>query len=169
MVITASWTRLGVYSASISGLCVAGFTVVHLVDTSYQGSAANPPARQAYAFFRQPCFERLPTSTVRGRMAVSFRPAPPLVSVCHSVAQKSRDLEVGCSKVADSKGRGRTTSTSGHYCGVCHLPIGHPVCPNTPVSDLIYLQCRTWPSILINTAVSLLNVHTSEVEMYPVR
>lgn len=93
-------------------------------------------------------------------------PTPVFLSVALWL-RESMHLKVDCAEVADSEGRGRTTSTFGHYCDVCHCPIGHSVCPNTPVSSLIYLQCRKRPSILVSTAVFLSNVHTSEVKIVP--
>lgn len=121
MITTASLTRLGVGSTSVSGLLCCGTHCCAVGKIQPPKVFADPAARQTYAFSSQPCFECLPHLHFGlGLLEVLGQPSP-WFSSCLSLAQISRGLEVGCTVVADSKGRSRTTSTFDQYCGVSHF------------------------------------------------
>lgn len=122
MITTASLTRLGVGSTSVSGLLCCGIHCRAVGKIQPPKVCVDPAARQTYVLSSQPCFECLPHLHFGlGLLEVLGQPRP-WFSCCLSVAQISKDLEVGCTVVADSKGRGRTTSTFDQYCGVGHFP-----------------------------------------------
>lgn len=121
MITTASLTRLGAGSVSVSGLLCCGTHCRALVKSGHQRSALTQLQGKHMPFSSQPCFECLPHLHFGlGLLEVPGQPRP-WFSCCLSVAQISRDLEVGCTVVADSKGRGRTTSTFDQYCDVGHF------------------------------------------------
>lgn len=94
---------------------------MQLVKSVYQRSALTQPQGKHTPFSASPVVNAFQHPHFGLELLEVPGQARPWFSCCLSVAQISRDLEVGGTVVADSKGRGRTTSTFDQYCGVGHF------------------------------------------------